>query len=392
MAPSRTINVDHERSRRRWAPAGDAKKGRGGPGASRLVEVEGFGANPGRIGMLAYAPGDLPAGAPLVVVLHGCTQNARAYDAAAGWTALADERGFAVLYPEQRKANNAMGCFNWFELADQSRGLGETRSIREMIAAMQSRHGLDPRRTYVVGLSAGGAMTAALLAAYPEAFEAGAVIAGLPCGAATGMQEALEAMSRPAERTSDELGDLVRAGGAHVGPWPRISIWHGSADRTVTPRNADDLVRQWLNVHGADPGDFRQEVEGRRRRRVWTVNGRDIVESNILQGVGHGAPLDKRLGETAAPYMLDLNLSSTREIAAFFGLTGRARAGAADAPRAERTAPLTPDEILPPPRQRPGSGRGGAPGDGDGGDRRPGDRFGVGETITKALRAAGLMR
>ncbi|RVD47672.1 PHB depolymerase family esterase, partial [Mesorhizobium sp. M7A.F.Ca.ET.027.03.2.1] len=112
-------------------------------------------------------PADLPDGAPLVVVLHGCTQNAAGYDRHSGWSQLADEGGFALLYPEQQRANNPNLCFNWFLPADTARDRGEVFSIRQMIETMVVAHGLDRKQIFVTGLSAGGAMAAAMIATYP---------------------------------------------------------------------------------------------------------------------------------------------------------------------------------------------------------------------------------
>ena len=297
---------------------------RGRRPSGRLTEVEAFGPNPGALRMLAYAPPDLKPGAALVVVLHGCTQNAEGYDANAGWTTLADELGFAVLYPEQRAGNNPLGCFNWFLLADSARGLGETRSIHDMVETMIARHGISRGQIFVTGLSAGGAMTAALLRDYPEVFSAGAIIAGLPCGIAANVHEAYAAMTRPAERPAEDLGDNVRSGSPHQGPWPRVAVYHGAKDRTVSPRNAEELIKQWVDVHGGTLSQFREERDGGNPRRVWSVGGRDVVEATIIEGMDHGAPLDARRGEKPGPYMLDVGLSSTRRIATFFGLLDEA--------------------------------------------------------------------
>ena len=116
----------------------------------------------------------------LVVVLHGCGQTAAAYDFGTGWSTLAKRYGFALLMPEQQGANNANTCFNWFNPGDVARGRGEAASIRQMVARMVADHKIDPRRIYVTGLSAGGAMTSVMLATYPEVFAGGAIIAGLP--------------------------------------------------------------------------------------------------------------------------------------------------------------------------------------------------------------------
>ncbi len=349
--------------------------------------------------MLTYAPAQLPAKAPLVVVLHGCTQTAEGYEANAGWTRLADEAGFAVLYPEQRRANNAQGCFNWFQASDTARGLGETRSIRAMIEAMITRHDIDRSRVFVTGLSAGGAMTAALPADYPEVFAGGAVIAGLPCGAALSLPQALDAMNRPRPKSPEQLGDAVRAASGERGPWPVVSVWHGQADSVVVPQNADELVKQWTNVHGVPLEDFREEIDGVVRRRVWSSGGRDVVELNLIAGLAHGAPLDSRLGERPGPFMLDAAVSSTRRIAAFWRIdrpaAGRSASRPASDPRgavpmaatgakasrdgaaAARTPPPA-AEARPRPRKEPKPSH-----------QARADLSGV---ISRALRAAGLMR
>ncbi len=186
------------------------RQGRGGAG---MTEVTGFGFNPGSLRMLSHAPADLPPMAPLVVVLHGCTQTAEAFAAGSGWLALADRHGFAVLAPEQVQANNPNRCFNWFAPDDVERGRGEAASIVAMVGHAIARHGLDPSRVFVTGLSAGGAMTLAMLASYPDVFAAGAVVAGLPFGVARNVQEAMRAMHRADGRGGAALGDLVRNAG-----------------------------------------------------------------------------------------------------------------------------------------------------------------------------------
>ncbi|MGA0532752.1 alpha/beta hydrolase family esterase [Hansschlegelia sp. KR7-227] len=403
MANPGNYTADSSRLRRRWdafdrlggrKPSGGAPK-RAKP---RLEETLSFGANPGALRMLSYAPPGLKPGAPLVVVLHGCTQNAIDYDASSGWSRLAEAEGFAVLYPEQRAGNNAHGCFNWFQLADASRGLGEALSIREMIEAMALRHELDRSRIFVTGLSAGGAMAASLLGHYPEVFAGGAIVAGLPCGAAGNVTEAFQAMGRPTARSGAELGDRVRSGSRHDGPWPVVSIWHGTADSTVAPKNADELVKQWLDVHGVHPDGFREETIGAHRKRVWRAGERDVVECVLVSGMGHGTPVDAGRGEAPGPYMLNVGLSSTGAISAFWGISKQpVEAKPAKATRSPDARPARPKEMSPD-RARPGAqtkrpsgatgfaGRMEAPSSSqrDGGD--------IGSVIAKALRAAGLMR
>jgi poly(hydroxyalkanoate) depolymerase family esterase len=186
------------------------------PAFDHLTEVTGFGSNPGALRMFEYVPADpQPA---LVVVLHGCTQTAASYDFGAGWSTLADRHGFVLLLPEQQRANNAKNCFNWFRAGDIERGRGEAMSIRNMVEKMIVDHGIDRRRVFVTGLSAGGAMTSVMLATYPDAFAAGAIIAGLPYGTATNVNEAFGSMGQVRARSAREWGDLVRAASPHKGP------------------------------------------------------------------------------------------------------------------------------------------------------------------------------
>jgi poly(hydroxyalkanoate) depolymerase family esterase len=289
-----------------------------------LSEVLGFGFNPGGLRMMAYVPEGLAPDAALVVVLHGCTQRAGAHARAAGWLALADRLGFAVLAPEQQSENNPNRCFNWFEPGDIARDSGEAASIHAMVQHAVRTHRLDPARVFVTGLSAGGAMTSVLLATYPETFAAGAVVAGLPFGVAGNVQEAFAAMRGRARLDSRELGALVAQAAPAPRRRPRLAIWHGLADGTVASGNAPALARQWVAFHGlAEQPDEVRDRQGW-TRSVWRDSyGEALVEMNLLAGFGHGTPLaaggDDPIGEVA-PFMLEAGVSSSLEIARFWGL------------------------------------------------------------------------
>ncbi len=293
------------------------------PADGKLVEIPDFGTNPGNLILRRFVPDDLPARAPLVVVLHGCTQTAASYDAGAGWMQLAMLAGFAVLLPEQQRANNPNRCFNWFLPEDTRRDQGEVASIKQMVDRMVLDHGLDPKRVFVTGLSAGGAMTSALLACYPETFAAGAIIAGLPYGCAGNTQEALMAMFQGGARSGRELGDRVRSASSHAGPWPRVSVWHGSADLSVKPSNAAEIVKQWVDVHGAaaEPS-VSDEVSGF-PHQVWRLGGKAVVETYSITGMAHGTPIDAESCGVAGPYILDVGISSTALTARSWGLLRR---------------------------------------------------------------------
>jgi len=310
--------------------------------AAALAEVVGFGSNPGNLRMLAHVPQGLPPGAPLVVVLHGCTQTAAGYDAGAGWSRLAERHGFAVLLPEQQRANNPNGCFSWFQPADTARTGGEAESIRQGIARMVTAHRLNPARVYVSGLSAGGAMAAAMLATYPEVFAAGAIIAGLPYGAAGSVSEAFEAMGGRRIHPARAWGDLVRRASPHRGPWPRIQIWQGTADSTVRPGNAAELVKQWTDVHGLPAApSVTDQVDGAVHEAWCGADGTVVLERFMVPGMQHGTPLnlgapdvDGSMGR-AGPFMLDAHISSTWHQARSWGLLTAAAQARNEAARNE---------------------------------------------------------
>ncbi|GBD47698.1 extracellular catalytic domain type 1 short-chain-length polyhydroxyalkanoate depolymerase [Methylopila sp. Yamaguchi] len=380
-----------------WSLDGGSAGARSEPGDPRLATVAEFGGNPGDLVMRSYTPARLARGSALVVVLHGCTQTAASFEHSAAWTALADEHGFAVLYPEQHRGNNPKRCFNWFNPEDVARGAGEAASIRAMVETMVAGHGLDRRRVFVTGLSAGGAMTSALLAAYPDVFAGGAIMAGLPCGAASSVPQAFESMYKGASRPAREWGDVVRDSSDHRGPWPKVSVWHGGADSTVVPSNGDEIVKQWLDVHGLGGAKPTVERKGGRTRRVWTSpNGEAVVEQHVVAGMSHGVALDARRGETPGPFMLDVGVSANRDVLAFWGLA------TASAKSAEERSPANAPGAAEPPRptsaHRPAAAastaktsRSGFAGRMEPEPRRSG-RIDVQGVIAKALKAAGLMK
>lgn len=278
--------------------------------------------------MFCYLPNSLKAGAPLVVVLHGCGQTASGYGIGAGWCELADQMGFAVLAPEQKAVNNPNTCFNWFSPEDVTREEGECASIAAMIRTMIETQGLDERRVFITGLSAGGAMTAAMLSTYPEMFAAGAIVAGLPFGVAQNVRDALEAMRSTPLMIPQAWGDLVRRASGFAGPWPRVSIWHGALDTTVNINNAQASLAQWADVHGLALGAVKQEMVDGAVHLSWG----DRLELYTLPGLGHGAPIDSRDVGTAAPFILDAGISSSRRIAQFWGLTQKAEPADAAGP------------------------------------------------------------
>jgi poly(hydroxyalkanoate) depolymerase family esterase len=263
--------------------AGAGPGGAGGPAAPCAG---------GRRAVLHAPPGaDAHGPVPLVVLLHGCTQNAASFAAATGMDAAADRHGFATLHLEQGRERNAQGCWNWFAPEHQGRDGGEpawmAAEVREALAT--SPVALDPARVFVAGLSAGGAMAAVLAHTHPELVAGIAVHSGLAPGAAHDVPSAFTAMRQGS-------GGSVRAGAV-----PTLVI-HGTADRTVAPVNGEELLGAALAAsRAADPA-----AAGLRRDRpdatdsghapgglAWTraswtdASGGLLHELLLVDGLGH---------------------------------------------------------------------------------------------------------
>lgn len=168
---------------------------------------------------------------PLVVMLHGCTQDADDFAAGTAMNEAARSQGFYVLYPIQSRELNPQKCWNWFKHNHQYQGRGEPSILAGMTRETIGAHAIDTRRVYVAGLSAGGAMAAILASAYPELYAAAGVHSGLPPGVATDLPSALAAMKGAGTRSSAQTGSGV----------PTI-VFHGDRDATVHPCNAQGVI------------------------------------------------------------------------------------------------------------------------------------------------------
>ena len=188
-----------------------------------------------------------PALLPLVVLLHGCKQDAADFALGTGMNALAEAEKYLVLYPEQSSTANSMRCWNWFDAAHQSRDSGEPKMIAALIRKVIKTHGADPSRVYIAGLSAGGAMAAIMAGLYPELFAAVGVHSGLPPGAATDVISAFSAMRRGARKGRATAGSANDANASDDDAFvmPTI-VFHGSADKTVNPDNGEQVTQAAL--------------------------------------------------------------------------------------------------------------------------------------------------
>ncbi|MCJ7798846.1 MAG: PHB depolymerase family esterase [Polaromonas sp.] len=212
---------------------------------------------------------------PLVVMLHGCTQNPDDFAAGTRMNELALERDFLVLYPAQAQTANIQRCWNWFKHNHQQRGRGEPSILAGMTQAVMRQHNIDPQRVYVAGLSAGGAMAAILGDSYPDLFAAVGVHSGLATGAASNVQGALSAMKSGA------------AASVPSGRTPPTIVFHGDQDATVHPDNGEQVV-------GASAGAAEPELaQGRGNGRAYTrriyreTGGAVQAEHWAVHGTGH---------------------------------------------------------------------------------------------------------
>ena len=226
---------------------------------------------------------------PLVVMLHGCTQTPDDFAAGTGMNALAEERGCFVLYPAQTRAANRSRCWNWFKRGDQRRDKGEPAILAGMTRECMSRYAIDPRRIYVAGLSAGGAMAAVLVAAYPELYAAVGIHSGLAVGSAHDMPSAFAAM-----QGTPVAGNGVR--GQAPSPVPAI-VFHGDCDTTVHPQNGERLILDSVDLAAASSVEQGQVPGGHAYTRTVhrDARGRIVLEHWLVHGAGHawsgGSPL-----------------------------------------------------------------------------------------------------
>lgn len=235
---------------------------------------------------------------PLVVMLHGCKQDPDDFAIGTGMNALAETERCLVLYPAQAASANGSNCWNWFRRGDQRRDQGEPALLAGMTRDVVARYGLDGKRVYVAGLSAGGAMAAVLGATYPDLYAAVGVHSGLPYAAAQDLPSALKLMQ------SGEAMTSVRADR----PVPLI-VFHGDRDTTVHPRNGEQLLRQ----AGAEPvGDVEQ---GRKPKgHSYTRKIYRNAEYWVVHGAGHAWSG----GDAAGSYTDAAGPDASREMWRFF--------------------------------------------------------------------------
>ena len=215
----------------------------------------------------------------LIVMLHGCTQNADDFAKGTRMNVLGAAHNALVLYPEQTRQANAQGCWNWFKHNHQERGRGEPALLADMARHIAQSHGVDPARVYVAGLSAGGAMAAILASTYPDVFAAAGVHSGLPAGAARDLPGALAAMQ------GQRGGGAATQSGSNV----RMIVFHGDADTVVHPSNGERVAQSHAG-NAASVDEERSIQVGTRsctRRLHKDAQGQVLTEQWLVHGAGH---------------------------------------------------------------------------------------------------------
>jgi poly(hydroxyalkanoate) depolymerase family esterase len=246
---------------------------------------------------------------PLIVMLHGCTQNPDDFAAGTRMNELAEAHGFLVVYPEQTQVANASRCWNWFRTGDQVRDGGEPALIAAATRQVIATHQIDPKRVFVAGLSAGGAAAAIMGCAYPDLFAGVGVHSGLACGAASDLPSALAAMrgAGPANRRNGRTKSNV----------PTI-VFHGTADHTVAASNAAVVADQASGQGATRTTEEGITADGTGFTRLILRDdaGLTIGETWMIEGAGHAWSGGSSEGSYTDPRGPDASVEMLR----FFGL------------------------------------------------------------------------
>jgi poly(hydroxyalkanoate) depolymerase family esterase len=263
----------------------------------------------GKLDYLLFVPTRIEGPAPLVIMLHGCTQSAMDFAEGTQMNALAEEHGVIVAYPEQTQLANPQKCWNWFRPGDQQNGSGEPAMIAGIARTIIETHEVDPARVYVAGLSAGGAAASIMACAYPDMFAAAGIHSGLACGSANSLPSALATMQGQS-----------RTGTRGDGRYVPLITFHGDRDSTVHPSNSRRIHDVWANA--PELQELRQVEEcgtsagGRNYRKLALADtsGRTFAESWEINCAGHAWSG----GSSTGSYTDSAGPDATREMVRFF--------------------------------------------------------------------------
>ena len=262
--------------------------------AATLTQVSGFGANPSQLEMYVYRPDSAPAQPAVVVAVHYCTGTGPAFFNGSGLAPLADQYGFILIFPSVTRSG---GCFDVNSAESLRRSGGsDPVGIMSMISYAEQNYNADPARVYAMGVSSGAMMTNVLLGDYPDVFKAGAAFAGVPFGCFAGTNSwNSDCASGLITKTPEQWGDLVRAAyPGYSGARPRMQLWHGTEDTTLSYHNFGEEIKQWTNVLGVSQTPTSTDTPATGQTRTRYANGAGVVqvEAYSLAGVPHNLPVD----------------------------------------------------------------------------------------------------
>ena len=255
------------------------------PGAGAWIPGVTIGATGARRFRLYRPPGVRPGERlPLMVMLHGCGQDANSFAASTRMNRVALRERFLVLYPEQDRFANGQGCWNWYDI-DTGRAYGEAALIMKAIDQVSLLHPVDGTRVAVVGLSAGASMAALLVTRHPDRFKALIMHSGIPPGTAHSTLSAVGAMHGKRSTLP-----LAASPGAMAADWPPLLVIHGDADAVVSPHNGQAAVRVWAQAAGAQ-ADAARKLQRGRRYPMSVMNfkrgARTVATLAVVEGLAH---------------------------------------------------------------------------------------------------------
>ncbi|WP_329045486.1 extracellular catalytic domain type 1 short-chain-length polyhydroxyalkanoate depolymerase [Amycolatopsis sp. NBC_01488] len=264
--------------------------------AATLTKVTGFGDNPSNLNMYAYVPDHVAAKPALLVALHYCTGSASAVfnGDAHDYVTAADQYGYVIVFPEATRSGQ---CFDVSSPQALTRGGGsDPVGILSMVGYAEQHYNVDPARVFVTGFSSGAMMTNVLAAEYPDVFAAGSAFMGVPAGCfgtTDGSSWNSQCANGQIIKTAQQWGDQARQmSGGRSGPYPRMQLWHGTADDTLHYPNFGEEIKQWTNLHGVSqtPSATDQPQSGWTRTRYGSTGAQAPVEGISVQGAGHVLP------------------------------------------------------------------------------------------------------
>lgn len=289
-------------------PTAPASKGTPSADAKGIFDERNYTGPAGSLAYSLYVPAQAKPGMPLVVMLHGCTQNPEDFARGTGMNRLADELGFIVAYPRQTRSANAQQCWNWFKPEDQQRDRGEPALIAGVTRQVIAEQGADPDRVYVAGLSAGGAAAAIMGQAYPDIYAAIGIHSGIACGAARDLPSALMAMRNG--------GNAPRPGSGNT--FVPVITFHGDRDNTVNEVNSRSIIAAASSASGSA---LKTRVEtGKSAKGTFTrelsVDAQDriMMEQWTIHGAGHAWSG----GHSSGSYTHPSGPDASREMLRFF--------------------------------------------------------------------------